>query len=160
MDHLFRPWRYAYVTRGRDAERCVFCEIAESPPSEDPTRFVVHRGRKLFVVLNIFPYNSGHLMIVPYRHAAELSDLGDETLHELAALASRAERVLRESYRPEGLNLGMNLGAAAGAGIEAHLHLHVVPRWKGDTNFMTVAGGCRVLPEGLEETWRRLHGGF
>ncbi len=121
---------------------------------------MLFRGRHHFVVLNIYPYNSGHLMVVPFLHAARLEDLSSEALAELALLAARTERVLRDAYRPDGMNLGMNLGAAAGAGIDGHLHLHVVPRWTGDTNFMTVAGESRVLPESVEDTWRRLDGRF
>lgn len=160
MDRLFRPWRYAYVARERNAEICVLCEIALSPPEEDSSHYVLFRGAHHFVVLNIYPYNSGHLMIVPFLHAARLEDLPAEALSELALLAARTERVLRDAYRPEGMNLGMNLGAAAGAGIDAHLHLHVVPRWTGDTSFMTVAGESRVLPESVADTWRRLDGRF
>lgn len=158
MDRLFRPWRYAYVARERDEGGCVLCEIAGSPPEEDAKRYVLFRGSHHFVVLNVYPYNSGHLMVVPFLHAARLVDLPADALAEMALLAARTERVLREAYRPEGMNLGMNLGAAAGAGIDAHLHLHVVPRWTGDTNFMTVAGESRVLPESMADTWRRLDG--
>lgn len=158
MDRLFRPWRYAYVARERKDGGCVLCEIAGSPSEENARRYVLFRGRHHFVVLNIYPYNSGHLMVVPFLHASRLEDLSVEALSEMALLAARTERVLRDAYRPEGMNLGMNLGSAAGAGIDAHLHLHVVPRWTGDTNFMTVAGESRVLPESLEDTWRRLDG--
>lgn len=160
MDRLFRPWRYAYVTRERESESCVLCEIGRAPGAEDERRFVLHRAEHHFVVLNVFPYNSGHLMVVPYRHSARLADLPPDALSELARLAARSEDVLGTVYGPSGLNLGMNLGAAAGAGIDAHLHLHVVPRWTGDANFMSVAAETRVLPEALEDAWRKLHGRF
>lgn len=160
MDRLFRPWRFAYVSRERDGEGCVLCEIARADASEDGRAHVVHRGREHFVVLNLFPYNTGHLMIVPYSHVANLGELSPGALAELASLAARAESVLGEAYHPEGFNLGMNLGTAAGAGIDRHLHLHVVPRWSGDSNFMTIAGETRVLPEDLDETWRKLHARF
>jgi ATP adenylyltransferase len=158
MDHLFRPWRFAYVTAARPPEGCVLCRIGSAAPEGDRASYVVTRERHHFVVLNVFPYNTGHLMIVPYAHVASLEELPAESLHEMAELARRAESALRAAYRPEGLNVGMNLGTAAGAGIAEHLHLHVVPRWNADTNFMTVAGESRVLPESLAETWAKLAG--
>lgn len=160
MDRLYRPWRLAYVSADRPAggePACVFCSIATAE-AEDESLLVLGRFATSFVVLNAYPYNTGHLMIVPYRHVARLSDLAPETLAEMADLASRAERALEAAFRCDGLNLGMNLGRSAGAGIADHLHLHVVPRWSGDTNFMTVIGESRVLPEELAETFRRLHG--
>lgn len=160
MDYLFTPWRYAYVSAGRRADGCVFCRIAAEDPARDASFHVVHRGRFCFVVLNIFPYNTGHLMVVPRAHAARLGALDDASRLELFDLAVRAERVLEEEYRPDGINLGMNLGSSAGAGIADHLHLHVVPRWAADTNFMTVAGETRILPEDLARTWERLQGRF
>lgn len=160
MDHIFSPWRYAYVTSRKGDDGCVLCGIGADAPSSDEERLVVARGDHAFVVLNLYPYNSGHLMVVPYRHASHLGDLDAAVLAGMGRLAARAEAVLVEVYRPDGVNLGMNLGKAAGAGIEDHLHLHVVPRWIADTNFMTVAGETRVLPEGLRETWRKLRGRF
>ena len=159
MDHLFTPWRYAYVTRPRE-EGCVLCRLAGSEPSEDQGTFVVHRAQRNFIVLNIYPYNTGHLMIVPRLHVDRLAALPPDSLQEMFSLAVRAEAVLEEVYRPEGINLGMNLGRCAGAGIEDHIHLHLVPRWAADTNFITVAGRTRVLPEDLAETWRKLRGRF
>ncbi len=158
MDHLFSPWRYAYVTGSREAGGCVLCELAAADPSEDGASFVVSRHEHHFVVLNIYPYNSGHLMIVPYAHVSRLQDLPEASFPEMGRLAARAERALAEIYRAEGMNVGMNLGRFAGAGIADHLHLHVVPRWSADTNFMTVSGETRVLPESLQETWRKLRG--
>jgi ATP adenylyltransferase len=160
MDHLFRPWRYAYVTSERIEGGCVLCALADSDPSNDASGFVLHRAPSHFVVLNIYPYNTGHLMIVPHRHVARLADLPAGSLAEMALLAARAEAVLTEVYHPDGINVGMNLGRSAGAGIADHLHLHVVPRWAADTNFVTVLGEARVLPEDLPETWRRLRGRF
>ncbi len=160
MDHLFTPWRYAYVSTPRPTEGCVLCHLASQEPAEDEESFILQRTPHHFLVLNIYPYNTGHLMIVPYLHVARLSALPAESLKEMFDLAARAEKVLADVYRPEGINLGMNLGKCAGAGIADHLHLHVVPRWSADTNFMTVAGETRVLPEELSETWRRLEGRF
>jgi ATP adenylyltransferase len=158
MDHLFSPWRYAYVSSRKTEDGCALCALGSADPSTDEVGFVVARGRHHFVVLNIYPYNSGHLMIVPYRHVARLGGLGVEVLSEMAFIAARAEAALTEVYHPDGINLGMNLGQSAGAGIADHLHLHVVPRWAADTNFITVTGETRVLPEDLGATWRKLHG--
>jgi len=160
MDHLFTPWRHAYVTQPRPGDTCVFCDLAAGQPEHDAASFILQRARHHYLVLNIYPYNSGHLMIVPYQHADRLSALRPEAITEMFDLAARVEKVLGEIYRPEGINLGMNLGRCAGAGIAEHLHLHVVPRWSGDTSFMTVSGGTRVLPEDLAGTWSRLQGRF
>ena len=154
MDYLWTPWRYQYIAGQGKPDRCIFCVAAES--ADDRAHLVVHRGTHAYVILNRFPYTSGHLMIVPHAHVATMADLRDESLVELIRLARDAERHLRAVYRPEGLNLGMNLGESAGAGIAGHLHLHALPRWTGDTNFMTVVGETRVLPEDLDVTWRRL----
>ena len=158
MDRLFSPWRYAYVTSQKAEGGCALCRLGAADSSADEAGFVVARARHLFVVLNIYPYNSGHLMIVPYRHAPRLSALDDDVLHELIRLAARVEEALEDAYHPDGINFGMNLGQSAGAGIADHVHLHAVPRWAGDTNFMTVAGETRVLPEALRATWQRLRG--
>jgi len=158
MDHLFSPWRYEYVTSKKGDGGCVLCRLGAAGPSEDEVGFVVARERHVFVVLNIYPYNSGHLMVVPYVHAARMAALEGDVLSELVRVAARAEAALEEAYRPDGINLGMNLGQCAGAGIADHLHLHLVPRWAADTNFITVAGETRVLPENLRSTWRRLRG--
>jgi ATP adenylyltransferase len=158
MDHLFSPWRYAYVTSRKMDGGCALCRLAAADSSDDEAGFVVARARHLFVVLNIYPYNSGHLMIVPYRHVDRLAALGEEVLHEMGLVAVRTETALEEVYHPDGINFGMNLGQSAGAGIADHLHLHVVPRWAADTNFITVAGETRVLPEDLRATWQKLRG--
>lgn len=162
MDHLFTPWRYSYVSRSKaDAhEPCILCRLAAADPGEDQQHFVLHRAQHHYLVLNSYPYATGHLMIVPYLHAAKLADLEPAALCELSLLAARAQTLLEQVYQPEGLNLGMNIGRCAGAGLADHLHLHAVPRWCGDTNFMAVTGETRVLPEDLDQTWRRLHGRF
>ncbi len=160
MDHVFSPWRYAYVSAERPKDECILCELVALDRGKDEERFIVARGEHNLVVLNLYPYNSGHVMIVPYQHVSRLAALPDAPLTEMARLAARAEIVLGEVYRAEGLNLGMNLGRSAGAGIADHIHLHVVPRWVGDTNFISVAGETRVLPEDLRDTWRKLRGRF
>lgn len=167
MDTLWSPWRYRYVTRQDRVPGCVFCRIgglAASPAPDagfpqaptDEDNLVLHRGRHAYVVLNRFPYCTGHLMVVPYAHLASLSELPPDCLLELMQLAQRAELALRAVYRPGGLNIGLNLGECAGAGIAAHLHLHVLPRWPGDASFMTTIGETRVIPEELHDTWAKL----
>jgi ATP adenylyltransferase len=158
MDYLWTPWRYQYVTKQDDAGVCVFCAAAQS--ADDARTLVVYRGTHNLVILNRYPYCAGHVMVVPYQHVATLEELSDEALVELIRLARDCEKHLRAAYRPDGLNLGINLGKSAGAGIAGHLHLHVLPRWTGDTNFMTVVGETRVVPEALEVTWEKLHAAF
>src|SRR6185369_7260350 len=143
---LFSPGRYEYVTSAREqGSGCILCQIHDA--AEDEPSLVLLRTPSNFVVINRYPYNSGHLMIVPNRHRAQLYDLTPEERADLIELAGLAESVLRSAYRAQGINLGMNLGESAGAGIVGHLHLHLVPRWSGDTNYMTVVGGTRVVPE-------------
>ena len=144
MERLWSPWRLKYVSSTGQPCACVFCEALAHDGDDS---LVVHRGRSAFVILNLFPYNSGHLMVVPDRHIATLSAATHEERCELMDLTQLAEQALTEAYRPQGLNVGMNLGRSAGAGIVDHIHVHVVPRWSGDTNFMTVVGEVRVLPE-------------
>ncbi len=158
MDYLWTPWRYQYIVKSGDAGECVFCAAGRS--SNDEEALVIHRAAFNFVILNRFPYTSGHVMVVPYDHVASLTELKDEALAEMMGLARDAERHLRAVYHPEGLNLGINLGKSAGAGIAGHIHLHALPRWTGDTNFMTAIGETRILPEDLQETWRRLRLAF
>jgi ATP adenylyltransferase len=158
MDRLWTPWRLAYVTdSSTTTPACIFCAAVEAGDREP---LVVHRGTRAFVILNKFPYNNGHAMVVPVRHTGTLADLDETELLELMMLARETERLLTEVYRPHGFNMGINLGRPAGAGILDHLHLHVVPRWNGDTSFMTVFGETRVLPEELSETARRLREAF
>jgi len=158
MDFLWTPWRYRYVTTTGEGGECIFCAAAQA--SDDQKTLVVHRAARSFVILNRFPYTSGHLMIVPYEHAAALEELSDETLVELIRLARDSVKHLQRAYHPEGLNLGMNLGRSAGAGIAGHVHLHVLPRWAGDTSFITTVGETRVVPEDLEVTWEKLRRAF
>ena len=157
MDYLWSPWRYQYVSGGAHRDVCIFCEMAASP-AQDRERLVLYRGRFNLIVLNRYPYTSGHAMIAPYRHVASLADLEVEALSEMMTLAQALEASLREAYRPDGYNLGMNLGRSAGAGIADHLHLHVLPRWSGDVNFMTSVSDTRVLPEDLSASYAKLAG--
>jgi ATP adenylyltransferase len=152
MDHLWSPWRLPYVTGERQDVGCVFCAAL----SGEEASLVVFRGTVCFVILNKYPYNNGHLLIVPNRHIASLTDATSDELDEMMALAQRSQAALTEAYNPHGMNMGINLGKPAGAGILDHLHMHVVPRWSGDTNYMTVVGQTRVLPEELSVTAERL----
>ena len=152
MDYLWTPWRLSYVTGTADATGCVFCDAQAG----DQESLIVFRGESCFVILNKYPYNNGHLMIVPNRHIGSLKDASEEELCELIGLTQRAEVALVEAYAPHGLNMGINIGKPAGAGVLDHVHLHVVPRWNGDTNYMTVVGETRVLPEELVVTAERL----
>ena len=153
MERLWAPWRLEYV-QGADADDgCVFCRAAEG---DDEEYLVVHRGERAFVLLNKFPYASGHLLVAPYRHGVNFPELDDAEALEIHRLASTAVGALAQAYRPQGYNLGWNLGRVAGAGIVDHIHLHVVPRWAGDTNFMPVLADVKVIPEALAETAARL----
>ncbi len=154
MDYLWSPWRYRYVSTAGPADECIFCRAASQ--GKDEENFVVHRGRLNFVILNLYPYTSGHLMIAPYAHVATLEAAGSETLAETMELTRQAEHRLHTVYRPKGMNVGMNIGECAGAGIAGHIHMHVLPRWPADANFMTTIGETRVLPEDLRTTYERL----
>jgi ATP adenylyltransferase len=184
MDFLWTPWRYAYVTDEKQEragvpaalaawpgdKHCVFCNLLAATAyavehgmdgvAADRAARIVARGERTFVVLNAYPYASGHVMVVPVEHVDELGRLDAETAAEVMRWAQRVDGVLRETYRPDGINMGLNMGKAAGAGVQGHLHLHALPRWLGDTNFMTVVGETRVVPESLETTWERLHAGL
>jgi ATP adenylyltransferase len=150
---MWSPWRHSYVTRAEEPPGCVFC-LAKTIP--DGQQLIVHEGQLAYVILNKFPYNAGHLMVVPHRHVAQLALLERDELTEMALLTQLSERVLNAAFTPQGINVGMNLGRPAGAGIVDHLHIHLVPRWNGDTNFMTVVGEVRVLPEALPATADKL----
>ncbi|HKQ86091.1 MAG TPA: HIT domain-containing protein [Candidatus Acidoferrales bacterium] len=154
MDYIWSPWRYRYVADASKDDRCVFCRALEA--NDDRQTLIVHRAEKNFVILNRYPYTSGHVMIVPYAHSADLVATPPEVLAEMMVLAQRVQKALADTYCPEGYNLGMNLGRAAGAGITGHLHLHVLPRWSGDSSFMTVIGETRTEPEELSTTYERL----
>lgn len=158
MDRLWSPWRLDYITGPKETSTCVFCRHAEETRANptNPDSLVLATGEHAFVVLNRYPYNNGHLMVVPFRHTSTLTNLDRDELAELMLFTQRSEQALRDAYPPEGINVGINLGKVAGAGIEEHLHIHLVPRWGGDTNFMTVIGETRVLPETLQDTAKRL----
>ena len=158
MDYLWTPWRYSYVSTVDKSDGCVFCNLLAA--GDDEKAFIVHRGDHNFIVLNAFPYTSGHVMVVPYLHVDRLNLLPETAANEMMALSRRLEAVLIDLYSPNGVNLGMNIGKAAGAGVAGHIHMHVLPRWVADANFMTVVGETRVLPESLEETYRRLKAKF
>jgi ATP adenylyltransferase len=185
MDHLWTPWRYAYVTAAEGSGRlgvpellrawpedlgCVFCNLIASidhaiangmdRERAEAAGGLILRAEHCFICLNAFPYTSGHVMVMPYAHVDRLAGLPKETAHELMDLAQRTERTLDRVYRPQGFNIGMNVGQSAGAGVAGHIHLHAMPRWTGDTNFMTTVAETRVLPEDLETTWRRVREGL
>jgi ATP adenylyltransferase len=160
VEILWSPWRHEYISRTvseNSSPACIFC-VAKSDPSRDEATLVIYRGEENFVILNRYPYTSGHLMIAPYAHLASLTETSRTTTDEMMDLAKRCERALREAYQPEGLNVGMNLGRVAGAGVADHIHLHILPRWSGDTNFMSTIGDTRVLSEDLTTTYRKLAG--
>lgn len=157
MQHLWTPWRLQYVTAGVDVPGCLFCWMAEADSaSTQRERLVLHRARLNLVAINRFPYNNGHLLIAPYAHEGALAGATEEQLEEMIRLARAAEGILRREYGIHGLNLGMNVGEAAGAGVADHFHLHLVPRWRGDTNFMGTTSETRLVPELPEHTWDRL----
>jgi ATP adenylyltransferase len=158
MQQLFTPWRYAYITGTSDDAGCFFCASADQP--DDPEGLVVHRARHHLVMLNLHPYSNGHLMVAPLEHFASPQESSPEAQAEFWPLALRTQRVLAEAYRPHGFNLGMNLGAPAGAGVPGHFHFHIVPRWNGDTNFMTVLAEVRLIPEDLRHSRERLRALF
>jgi len=160
MDHLWAPWRREFIDAPRE-EGCIFCRfLAETGPEADRKNLILWRSAKSFAILNRYPYNNGHLMVVPQRHTADYAGLGPEELDDLQRLLQVSLRIVGEVYRPAGSNLGMNLGHDAGAGIEGHLHWHLVPRWRGDTNFMPVVAGTKVMIETLGQTWDALHPRF
>ncbi len=158
MDHLWSPWRYQYVQKTKTGNGCIFCQVAAS--GDDQDNLLVYRGARNFVMLNLYPYTTGHVMVVPYEHVDNLEGAAAETLEEMILLVKKSQGHLRSIYHPAGFNLGMNLGESAGAGIAEHIHMHVLPRWPGDTNFMTTVGETRVLPEALPDTWRKLRAAF
>jgi ATP adenylyltransferase len=165
MDFLWSPWRYRYVTgqepskpgqgtRKSGEKGCVFCD--KLADNHDEANLVLYRGRHSFILLNLYPYCSGHVMVAPNAHIGSLGAADDATWAEISTLAKRVEAAIQQAYHPDGVNLGMNLGASAGAGIADHIHMHLLPRWQADTNFMTTIGETRVLPESLDETYRKL----
>ncbi len=159
-DRIWAPWRLAYVKdASKDVEQaCIFC--AKPDEDDDEANLIVHRGERCFVILNLYPYTNGHLMIAPFEHVAAIQELPPETTAEMMALAQRGIEVLQAEYEPHGFNVGFNQGRVAGAGVEHHIHMHVVPRWGGDTNFMPVLADTRVMPQTLEQSYEALRGGF
>ncbi len=155
MDHIWSPWRFKFISEGAPKDECVLCRIGRNR-DQDERNFVVLRGEANYIVLNLYPYTAGHMMIVPYDHVSSLNRLPAEAAAEMMHLTRLAEGALRTVYRPQGLNLGMNLGEAAGAGIAEHIHMHILPRWTGDANFLSTIGETRMLPEELPVTWRKL----
>ena len=160
MEILWSPWRHEYITAStseNSSPNCIFC-VAKTDPSQDDAKLVIYRGEENFVILNRYPYTNGHLMIAPYAHLGSLTEAPKTTTDEMMDLAKRCERALREAYQPQGLNVGMNLGRVAGAGVADHIHLHILPRWSGDTNFISTIGDTRVLSEDLTTTYGKLYG--
>ncbi len=152
MKNIFAPWRISYIQNSKKTSGCIFCDFPKQ--DEDDKNFIIHRGTSCFVIINRYPYNSGHIMVVPYRHTSDYSSLSPEEVTELHRLSSVAMDVMHRTIKPEGFNLGINIGKVSGAGVDDHIHLHIVPRWNGDTNFMPVMGDVRVIPQSLEETYR------
>ena len=160
LQRLWAPWRFGYLVGEDEIDGCPFCVLPARGRARDRDSLILARGEQAYVIFNAYPYNPGHLMVCPYAHVGEVEDLDEPTAQELWSLARRAVSVLKERVACEGVNLGMNLGAAGGAGISEHLHLHVVPRWSADTNFLSVVGSSRVLPRALEEMYDELAPGF
>ena len=155
MDRLWAPWRMKYILQADlKGEGCIFC--TKPAENDDEKNFILFRGRYVFVIINIFPYNSGHLMIAPYRHVPSIEHLTEEEVTELFILSQEVVKILRKVLDPDGFNIGMNIGRVAGAGFDQHVHLHIVPRWNGDTNFMPVIADVKVIPEAMEDTYKRL----
>jgi len=157
MKRLWAPWRMDYIL-GKKPDECVFCK--EPKENKDKKNFILHRDKRCYVIMNIYPYNNGHLMVIPYKHVEDLESLPDATLAEMMALTKKCCTIMREAMKPQGFNVGINVGDAAGAGIKEHLHIHIVPRWHGDTNFMAVMDDTRVMPQHLKESYDLLLGGF
>ncbi len=160
MDVLWSPWRYDYIKSDKkeiiaDSTGCVFCDILKSPAS-DEEKFILTRAGHNFVILNIYPYTSGHIMIVPFEHLSELTEASKEVTDEFMELTKKFQGIIKEVYQPQGINLGMNLGKAAGAGVAEHFHMHILPRWIGDANFMTAVGQTRTIPESLKDTYDKI----
>jgi ATP adenylyltransferase len=158
MNHLWSPWRMTYIENHGKEESCIFCSAQAQ--EDGPTNLIVHRGRLAYVILNRYPYTSGHVMVVPFEHRPNFEELNPTTRAEMMELASLSMGILRKIYNSQAFNMGANVGEAAGAGVKEHVHIHVVPRWIGDTNFMSSLAETRVLPEILEDTWKRVREGF
>ena len=157
MEQIWAPWRIKYIQMGK-TEGCILCDKPKE--NNDALNYILYRGDKNFIIMNSYPYNPGHLMIAPYRHVANLEELTDEERNEHFKIVSRSVKLLRQVFKPDGFNLGINAGKVAGAGVDDHFHTHIVPRWQGDTNFMPVISDVRVVPEALAETYKKLKGKF
>jgi len=157
FDKLWAPWRIEYIANPKE-DTCFFCKYPVE--NNDRKRLILYRGKNTFVIMNFYPYNNGHLMIAPYLHTSEFSELNPETKLEIFNLVEYSTKIIRSEMHAEGFNIGINLGSVAGAGVKDHLHVHVVPRWNGDTNFMPITAGTKVISEGLEETWKKLREKF
>ncbi len=158
MKHIWSPWRMKYIEKHIKVEGCVFCN--EQAKADSAENLIVLRGKNAYVILNRYPYTSGHLMVIPFVHVSNLEELDAETRAEMIELTSRCTTILRKTYKTDSFNVGINIGEAAGAGVLGHVHIHIVPRWAGDTNFMSAVGGMRVLPESLEDTYQRVKEAF
>ncbi len=158
MDRLWTPWRYNYISSAKQSPGCIFCD--KPAAAKDEENYIVYRGNHNFVILNAFPYTSGHVMIAPYEHLPTPETAPEATLVEMMLLLRKAVICLRSAYRPDGLNTGMNIGESAGAGVAGHFHMHALPRWVGDANFLTTVGETRVIPEALEDTYRKVTEAF
>jgi len=157
---MWSPWRIKYIEDGLKERGCIFCNRIEKSSDNDEDNLILFRGEKAFVIMNAYPYNNAHLMVLPKRHVANIEDLSEEEITEMMVLVQRATKSLRKIYKPDGFNIGINMGKAAGAGVEAHIHIHIVPRWNGDTNFMTVIGDVRVIPEDLISSYKKIKENF
>lgn len=158
MDRLYSPWRSQYIDGLENFEGCFLCKAVEE--KDDEKNLVLYRGKKAFVILNLYPYNAGHLMVCPYQHIGDFAQVDIETLYEISELTQRMVKLLKTVLKPDGFNIGYNLGKSAGAGLESHIHNHIVPRWVGDTNFMPVLGETRVISYDLKETYMKLKEGL
>lgn len=159
MEHLWAPWRMKYITSTNEkGQTCFLCDKPKQ--KTDAENYLLYRGTTCFIVLNAFPYNNGHLMVAPYRHTGKLEDLADDERNELFTTVNKGVVILKKVFNPDGLNVGLNLGKAAGAGVSDHLHVHIVPRWNGDTNFMPVLADVKVVSEALEDTYSKLKAGL
>ena len=158
MNHLWSPWRMTYIENDKEENGCVFCNAQAQADSAE--NLIAHRGEHAYVILNRYPYTSGHLMVLPFVHVSNLEELESATRAEMMELTSRCTTILKNIYKPQGFNVGVNIGEAAGAGVLGHVHIHIVPRWMGDTNFMSAIGETRVLPEALDETYQRVKAAF
>ena len=157
MEQIWAPWRMKYILMDK-SKGCFLCENLKQ--DDNAANYILYRGRKNFVIMNVYPYNPGHLMVAPHRHVASLEELTKEELHEHSEIVSRSLKVLRQVFDPQGFNIGVNIGRVAGVGLEGHVHTHIVPRWQGDTNFMPVTADTKVVSEALDETYRKLEGKF